>query len=57
MDFSPILIAFVTIANIPVNKKTAQQLLNQIMVKIYFMAPDYTCPIIYYLYIEPLIIF
>lgn len=26
------------------------------MVKIYFMEPDYTCPIIYYLYIEPLII-
>lgn len=26
------------------------------MVKIYFMEPDYTCSIIYYLYIEPLII-
>lgn len=26
------------------------------MVKIYFMEPEYICSIIYYLYIEPLII-
>ena len=26
------------------------------MVKIYVLEPGYTCPIIYYLYIEPLII-